>query len=77
MLGPVIPKEYQEVEYIASVNGNQYIDTGYIPTYSTGFEITIQYALTTRGKRYCLLSSYNQGNAQLSLEVNASNQQRL
>ena len=77
MLGPVIPKEYQEVEYIASVNGNQYIDTSYIPDYVNGFEITIQYALTTRGKRYCLLSSYNQGNAQLSLEVNASNQQRL
>ena len=59
MLGPVIPKEYQEVEYIASVNGNQYIDTSYIPDYVNGFEITIQYALTTRGKRYCLLKYCN------------------
>lgn len=77
MLGPVLPKEYQEVEYIASSNGAQYIDTGYIPSYTRGFEITFETAITTRGKRYCLLSNYNQGNAQLSLEINASNAARL
>jgi hypothetical protein len=77
MLGPVLPKEYQEVEYIASSNGAQYIDTGYIPSYTRGFEITFEAAITTRGKRYCLLSNYNQGNAQLSLEINVSNAARL
>lgn len=32
--GPIIPDEYQQVEYIES-DGNQYIDTDYIPNYET------------------------------------------
>lgn len=73
---PKIPYEYQEVEYIASANGYQYIDTGYIPSYTQGFEISFEFAATATGKHYCLLSNYNQGQAQLSLELTAANQVR-
>ncbi|MBO7536272.1 MAG: hypothetical protein J6T34_03935, partial [Bacilli bacterium] len=40
MLGPVIPKEYQEVEYIQS-SGTQYIDTGFKLNQNSGVELQI------------------------------------
>lgn len=63
-----IPNIYQQVEYIAA-NGTQYIDTGYIPSYSDGFEISFQFSPANTSSRYCLASSYNTGPAQLSLEL--------
>ena len=69
--------EYQQVEYVANSDGNQYIDTGYVPNYSNGFAVYIKFAPTVSGKRYCLLSNYNSGTAQLSLELNTANKVRL
>lgn len=67
---------YKQAQYIASSNGSQYIDLPYIPNYSDGFAIDIGFYPTATGKRYCLLSNYNQGSAQLSLELAADNKAR-
>ena len=72
-----LPAEYQKVDYISSnTTVGQYIDTGYIPSYTAGFDIEIKFKPSTASTRYCLLANYNQGNAQLSLELNTSNQFR-
>ena len=73
----LLPTEYQQVEYLAGVNGNQYINTAYIPSYTKGFNIEFGFNPTVSGRRYCLLSNYNTGNQQLSLELAADNKVRL
>jgi len=73
---PSLPQEYQQVEYIRNSNGGQYIDTGWMPNYQTGFEVKMVYSPSVLAKRYCLMSNYNQGSAQLSLELRANNKAR-
>ena len=63
-----IPYEYQQVEYITLPSAG-YIDTLYIPNYVDGFRIEIEFSLPTLNTRYNLLSNYNVGAAQLSLEI--------
>ena len=58
-VSPRLPSAYQEVEYIASngasgseAQGNQWIDTGYIPNQNTGVEYKFSYqAISTYGRR--------------------------
>jgi hypothetical protein len=72
-----LPSSYQRVEYISSnTTVGQYIDTGVIPSYVDGFKIDMDFAPTTLGNRYALIANYNQGEGQLSLELNASNKVR-
>lgn len=73
----LLPAAYQQVEYLAGVNGNQYINTAYIPSYTKGFNIEFGFNPTVSGRRYCLLSNYNTGSQQLSLELAADNKVRL
>ena len=54
-----------------------YIDTDYIPSYVNGFRVEFGFTPMATSKRYCLLSNYNQGSAQLSLEIAADNKARL
>ena len=54
-----------------------YLDTGYIPNYAKGFEISFKFRPHTISNRYCLLSNYNEGTSQLSLELAADNSARL
>ena len=46
VLNKKLPNLYQEVEYIES-DGNQYIDTGYVPNQNTEFEV--EYELNKKG----------------------------
>ena len=39
---PTLPEGYTELEYIES-SGNQYIDTGYIPDYTMGLEMSVEF----------------------------------
>ena len=72
-----LPKyEYQQVEYIANVNGNQYLHIPFIPNASKGFKFEFDMTPTATGKRYCLIANYNVGSAQVSLELNTSNKAR-
>ena len=71
-----LPYQYQKLNYIKRTSGEAYIDTGYIPNYTDGFDIEFEFRPLTSGQRYCLAANYNQGNKQLSLEINASNQTR-
>lgn len=70
-----LPHEYQQVEYITLPSAG-YIDTLYIPDYINGFRVEFEFSLPTLGKRYGLLSNYNTGSAQLSLEIAANNKIR-
>ena len=72
-----LPSTYQRVEYISSnTTTGQFIDTGVIPSYVDGFKVSMDFAPTTLGVRYALLANYNSGDAQMSFEVNTSNQAR-
>lgn len=73
---PRLPSEYQEVTFLRNANGAQYIDTGWIPNYNTGFEVKMVYSPSVLAKRYCLMANYNQGDAQLSLELRVNNKAR-
>ena len=46
VITPILPPEYQEVEYIES-DGTQYIDTGFVPNQNTEFEV--EYELNKQG----------------------------
>ena len=70
-----LPNEYQEVEYIES-SGTQYIDTGFIPDYTNGYQIEVDFAPNKLGYRYSMLSGYDEQNA-LCLEITTSNQGRI
>lgn len=70
-----VPSDYQQVEYLQN-SGTQYIDTGFTPNFSNGFKIEIDYAPTTLGKRYCLISNWVNATANISCEINTSNQSR-
>lgn len=72
----LLPPEYQQVEYIANVNGKQYLEIPFIPNASKGFKFEFDMTPTATGKRYCLLANYNVGTAQVSLELNTSNKAR-
>lgn len=73
-----LPSEYQRVDYISSnTTVGQYIDTEVIPSYIDGFKIDIDFAPSALGSRYALACSYNQGDGQISFELNTSNQVRL
>ncbi len=73
-----LPNEYQRVEYISSnTTVGQYIDTEVVPSYVDGFKIDIDFAPTTLANRYALIANYNQGDGQLSLELNTSDKVRL
>ena len=73
---PKIPYTYQEVDYISNANGNQYFEVPFVPNGATGFKVEIGFNPTATGKRYCLLSNYNTGSQQLSLEINTANKVR-
>ena len=64
-----LPTEYQEVEWIWR-NGNNYIDTWWIPKISTNFEVQIWYKISTSWQRYWIISNYNDTSWCLSVEVN-------
>ena len=70
-----LTSSYKELESI-TYTGNQYIDTGFVPSFSNGFKIEIEFALSAQGYRYCLLSNYNASN-NVSLEVKADNKARI
>lgn len=74
-IGPRLPKEYQEVEYISSVNGGQYIDTGVLLNYTRGFDVIVDYARNASA-RYCLLANYNTPGKIMSLELDVNNRAR-
>ena len=67
-----LPSAYQEVEYIWR-NGNNYIDTWWVPKLTAPFEVKVWYKISTSWVRYWVLSNYN-GNAWeawlTSLEIN-------
>ena len=66
-----IPSTYQEVEWIWR-NGNNYIDTWWIPKANQWFEVKIWYRISSGGYRYAILSNYNGlNNNCLSFEVNS------
>lgn len=75
-IAPLPKYDYQQVEYIANVNGNQYLHIPFIPNASKGFKFEFNMTPTATGKRYCLIANYNIGTAQVSLELNASNKAR-
>ena len=77
-----LPSEYQEVEWIGR-NGNNYIDTLWIPKQTVWFTIKIWYKISQSWWRHCILSNYwtvswLPSNYQwaISLETNASNAAR-
>jgi len=61
------PKAYQKVEYLKS-DGTQYIDTGFTPSYSTGFKFEVTYQPTDTTNRGCLLSNFD-GTACIGYEL--------
>ena len=66
-----LPSIYQEVAYI-SRNGNNYIDTEWIPKQTVPFEVQIWYKISTSWVRYWVLSNYqNIWDWELSFEINA------
>lgn len=70
-----LTSSYKELESITYA-GNAYIDTGFIPSFSNGFKIEIEFTLSAQGYRYCLLSNYN-STYHISLEVKADNKARI
>ena len=73
----LLPSNYTQLDYILPKNSSQYIDTSYIPSYVHNFRVEFGFTPSATGKRYCLLSNYNQGSAQLSLEIANDNKARL
>lgn len=73
----LLPFQYQQVEYLANSNGAQYLEIPFMPDCSKGFKFEFGFNPTATGKRYALMSNYNIGSYQLSLEINASNKLRL
>ena len=65
-----LPPEYQELTYLSS-NSRAYIDSGYVPNYTDGFDISFTFSIgsTSSSLRYCLLSNYNIAPNPLSLEL--------
>ena len=63
---------YQEVEYIWR-NGNNYIDTWWIPKNSLQYEIHLGARIPTSWQRYCFLSNWdsNEVNGSVSAEINS------
>ena len=57
---PILPNEYQEVEYIEST-GTQYIDTGYCP-YKTKTEVKFQYTGSSNVSGVYILASWTSNN---------------
>ena len=72
-----LPSAYQEVEWIGR-NGNNYIDTWWVPKYATAFEVKVWYKISTTWTRYWIISNYNADNLnwEFSYEINASNKVR-
>ena len=70
----ILPSGYTQVDYIQNTSG-AYIDTGYVPDYTNGFRIEVEYEPTVASQRYCVLSSYNGAN-HISLEVTTGNKSR-
>lgn len=68
---------YKKVENLANSNGAQYLEIPFMPDCSKGFKFEFGFIPTATSKRYALMSNYNQGSYQLSLEINASNKLRL
>lgn len=68
---------YTKVEYLANSNGAQFLEIPFIPNASKGFRFEFGFNPTATGKRYALMSNYNIGSYQVSLEINASNKLRL
>ena len=64
---------YKKVEYLANSNGVQFLDIPFIPDASKGFRFEFGFNPTAIGKRYALMSNYNTGSYQLSLELSADN----
>ena len=73
----LLPPEYQQVEYISNSNGAQFLEIPFVPNYTKGFKFEFGMTPTSTGKRYCLISNYNVGSQQLSLELSADNKARL
>lgn len=72
-----LPSTYQRVDYISSnTTTGQYIDTEVIPSYVNGFKVELDFAPVTLGNRYALASTYDQGSAQISLELTTANKAR-
>lgn len=73
------PKQclYVQVEYLANSNGAQFLDIPFIPNYAKGFRFEFGFNVTATGKRYLLMSNYNTGTCQTSLELTADNKARL
>ena len=71
----VLPTDYLQLEYIES-DGTQIIDTGFVPKYSTGFDMYVEYGISSLGNRYSLLANYNEPHA-ISLEVAKDNLARI
>ena len=57
---PILPNEYQEVEYIEST-GTQYIDTGYCP-YKTKTEVKFKYTGSSNVSGVYILASWTSNN---------------
>lgn len=68
---------YKKVEYLANSNGAQFLEIPFMPDCSKGFKFEFGFIPTATGKRYALMSNYNVGSYQLSLEINTSNKLRL
>lgn len=67
---------YQKQNYIRRNNGLAYVDTGFIPDYTAGFDIEFYFRPLALGNRYCLGANYNVGDRQISLELTADNKAR-
>ena len=64
-----LPSEYQEVEWIGR-NGNNYIDTWWIPT--TNFKINLWYKIADSWYRYLMMGNYWGNDVHsISLEINS------
>lgn len=70
-----LPSTYSRLNYIKN-SGTQYINTGFLVNYSTGWKIEISYAPDSTSKRGCLLSNYA-GTKNCSYELNTSGKERI
>lgn len=69
---------YTVVDYLENTGHTQYIDTGFVPDYDSGFKIEVEFTPTSLGQIYCLVSNYaTNTRTHVSCEINALNYSRL
>lgn len=71
-----VKSTFTPVEYLQN-SGTQYIDTGFVPNFTTGFKFELKVAPSVLGVRYNLINCFGNNSKFVYLEFTANNELRL